>query len=539
MRAVGKVKRVLAAALAISVVVALGPVALATGPGAAGAAGHATPPADVARDSVIPQNSVTAFGTAATAAPGDVLTGLAAGIVGIAAMPDGRGYRLVAADGGVFSFGDAAFYGSTGAERLNAPMVGMASTPDGRGYWLVAADGGVFSFGDAAFHGSTGAERLNAPVVGMAASVTGRGYWLVAADGGVFSFGDAAFHGSTGGRPLNAPVVGMAAASGAGYWLVAADGGVFAFGSAQFHGSTGGQPLNAPVVGMAAAPVTGYWLVAADGGVFSFGGAPFEGSTGGAARSAAAVGIAGRPGGYWIAFGEDRRSSIVPAIAQFVAGRSDNVTVAVEDVDTGAILQYRPDVIENTASTLKVDILATLLARARSEGRFLTPAEQSLAVPMIEESLDSAANVLWEELGPAAVGALERQAGLTSTVPANDGVWGTTTTTALDRVDMVKLLVEPNAVLDDQARAYVLGLMEHITPSQDWGATGGVPPGVTVALKNGFAVIDGWQINTEGWVHGDGRNYLIGVLTNGNVSEDYGIDTVNAISAIVWQGMGK
>ena len=93
-------------------------------------------------------------------------------------------------------------------------------------------------------------------------------------------------------------------------------------------------------------------------------------------------------------------------------------------------------------------------------------------------------------------------------------------------MDLVKLVVEPNGVLDDQSQAYLVGLMEHITPSQDWGATGGVPPGVTVALKNGFAVIDGWQINTEGWVHGDDRNYLIGVLTNGNVSEDYGIDTV-------------
>jgi len=191
--------------------------------------------------------------------------------------------------------------------------------------------------------------------------------------------------------------------------------------------------------------------------------------------------------------------------------------VAVEDLDTGEILQYRPGTVENTASTLKVDILATLLARAQSQGRFLTPAEQSLAVPMIEESLDSAADTLWEELGPAAVGALERQAGLTATTPATDGVWGTTTTTALDRVDMVKLLVQPNSVLSDQSRAYVIDLMEHVTPTQDWGATGGVPPGVTVALKNGFAVIDGWQINTEGWVDGDGRNYLIGVLTNGNV----------------------
>ncbi|HEX2698865.1 MAG TPA: hypothetical protein VHM89_01510 [Acidimicrobiales bacterium] len=67
---------------------------------------------------------------------------------------DGLGYWLVAADGGVFSFGDAPFLGSTGAMALNRPVVGMAGTPSGRGYWLVAADGGVFSFGDAPFLGS-------------------------------------------------------------------------------------------------------------------------------------------------------------------------------------------------------------------------------------------------------------------------------------------------------------------------------------------------------------------------------------------------
>jgi hypothetical protein len=157
---------------------------------------------------------------------------------------------------------------------------------------------------------------------------------------------------------------------------------------------------------------------------------------------------------------------------------------------------------------------------------------------MIEESLDSAADTLWTRLGPAAVGAFERAAGMTATVPATDGVWGATTTSALDRLAMVHTIVEPNSLLTDGSRAYVLNLMEHITPAQDWGATSGVPPGVTVALKNGFAVINGWQINTTGWVDGAGRDYLIAVLTNGNASEQYGIDTVDGVSAIVWRAMG-
>ena len=203
------------------------------------------------------------------------------------------GYWVVAADGGIFAFGAARFWGSMGAARLNQPVLGMAATPSGGGYWLVAADGGIFSFGDAAFRGSTGNIRLNQPVVAMAASATGNGYWLVARDGGIFAFGDAVFRGSTGNIRLNQPVVGMARTpSGNGYWLVAADGGIFAFGDAQFFGSTGAIRLNQPIVAMARTPTgNGYWLLAADGGVFAFGDARFLGSLPGIGAPGPARGI--------------------------------------------------------------------------------------------------------------------------------------------------------------------------------------------------------------------------------------------------------
>ncbi len=224
-------------------------------------------------------------------------------VVGMTATPDGRGYWEVAADGGIFTFGDAGFYGSMGGQRLNSPVVGMTATPDGRGYWEVAADGGIFTFGDAGFYGSMGGQRLNSPVVGMTATPDGRGYWEVAADGGIFTFGDAGFYGSMGGQRLNSPVVGMAATpDGRGYWEVAADGGIFTFGDAGFYGSMGGQRLNSPVVGMTATPDgRGYWEVAADGGIFTFGDAGFYGSMGGQRLNSPVVGMTATPDGrgYW------------------------------------------------------------------------------------------------------------------------------------------------------------------------------------------------------------------------------------------------
>jgi N-acetylmuramoyl-L-alanine amidase len=122
-------------------------------------------------------NSVVPFGSASLGV--NALDNLAAPIVGLAATPDGQGYWLVASDGGIFTFGDAGFFGSTGALTLNRPIVGLAATPDGLGYWLVASDGGIFTFGDAGFFGAEGGAQLAAPAVGMAATPTGNGYWLV------------------------------------------------------------------------------------------------------------------------------------------------------------------------------------------------------------------------------------------------------------------------------------------------------------------------------------------------------------------------
>ncbi len=249
--------------------------------------------------------------------------------VGIASTPDGEGYWLAQAGGGVYSFGDVGFYGSLPGigVRPAQPVVGIASTPDGKGYWLVGADGGVFAFGDAGFYGSLPGLHIspNAPVAGIASTPDGKGYWLVGADGGVFAFGDATYQGrqtpafapyesiaplagghyavasanpgaiwdepsntkvstlaTQGDFPLAASISGAAVTpTGKGAWQVGLDGGVFAFGTAPFEGSLPGIGVipNTPIVGIASTPDgQGYWLVGADGGVFAFGDAGFYGS---------------------------------------------------------------------------------------------------------------------------------------------------------------------------------------------------------------------------------------------------------------------
>ena len=197
-------------------------------------------------------------------------------IVGMALTPDGNGNWLVAADGGVFSYGDATFYGSTGGITLNQPIVGIASTADGKGYWLVAADGGVFSYGDATFYGSMGGITLNQPIVGIASTADGKGYWLAAADGGVFSFGDATFYGSLGSRPV--PIY---------QWMNCVNTcsgpnviyGYYPYGTPAVH-PTNNLKADTIVSIAATKDGKGYWFMDKAGNVYSFGDAVYYGGAG-------------------------------------------------------------------------------------------------------------------------------------------------------------------------------------------------------------------------------------------------------------------
>ena len=124
----------------------------------------------------------------------------------------------MASDGGIFSYGDAQFQGSTGSLRLNKPIVGMITGPGGNGYFLVASDGGIFSFGTAPFFGSLGGQSLKHPIVAAAATPTANGYWFTDTAGLVSNFGSADYYGSA---PPNLfrPIVGMAEAPGSGAFV--------------------------------------------------------------------------------------------------------------------------------------------------------------------------------------------------------------------------------------------------------------------------------------------------------------------------------
>lgn len=229
------------------------------------------------------------------------------------------------------------------------------------------------------------------------------------------------------------------------------------------------------------------------------------------------------------------------AFRQYLAGRQTEVSVAVYNANTGVTYTYNAGLSFDTASIVKASIMATLLWQSQHSGQPLTAQEQQLMVPMIEDSSNSAATTLWDLAGRSAgIRAFTQAAGMTSTVPATGGYWGLTQTTAVDQVQLLRLLSFPNHVLTPTSQTYAQNLMTHVINWEAWGATGGVPSNATVALKNGWLPIGtaGWEINSIGHVTGDGRNYVIAMLSRNNPTEAYGIQTLDTISQIVWQRFG-
>ncbi len=236
------------------------------------------------------------------------------------------------------------------------------------------------------------------------------------------------------------------------------------------------------------------------------------------------------------------------AVDGYLAGRSGTVLAAVYDVRTGQSWRLGDGPAQDEASVVKLDILETLLSA--SDGTGLSSDDQRLAEQMIEDSDNDAATSLWYAAGgTAGVAAYNDKVGLTRTTPSECVVcadfpwpgWGLSTTVPYDQITLLKQLIEPGPTLTSGERQYALSLLENVTPDQAWGVSGGVPAGVTVALKNGWLPLNDdntdWQVNSEGWVSGDGRDYLICVLTTGNPTEQYGIDTIGELSTMIWTAL--
>ncbi|WP_308409563.1 serine hydrolase [Streptomyces sp. A3M-1-3] len=213
-------------------------------------------------------------------------------------------------------------------------------------------------------------------------------------------------------------------------------------------------------------------------------------------------------------------------LAQVAPVGDAQISVAVMDLESGDRAVFESDQYD-TASIVKVDILATLLLQAQDAGRALTAQERTHAASMIQNSDNAATTVLWDTIGGAAgLDAANERLGLTATSAGRDGNWGLTLTTAEDQLILLNAIFGTESVLTRTDRQYIENLMENVASGQDWGVSAA---DTSAALKNGWlprTATGLWDINSIGRVHVDGRDCVIAVLSDGNRTQAEGIALV-------------
>ncbi len=230
----------------------------------------------------------------------------------------------------------------------------------------------------------------------------------------------------------------------------------------------------------------------------------------------------------------------------FVA-RGRPVTAAVHDTATGCWYHLDEGLVLTTASAIKPTVLAANLARARAQGRSLSPTEANWASRMISLSHNgSATTPLYGQVGVDGMAAYTAAVGAGHTRHTTD--YGSTASTARDLALVSESMLHLGSrlgPLDDASRAVAWGYMTSVHPSQQFGITAGVPEGYDVALKNGFfpcrvACVEParlwgvyrWRVGSTGFVRriGQADGLAIAVLTDGNQTQSEGVALVEFIA---------
>ncbi|WP_424851439.1 serine hydrolase [Streptomyces sp. SAI-129] len=233
----------------------------------------------------------------------------------------------------------------------------------------------------------------------------------------------------------------------------------------------------------------------------------------------------------------DGDARLAAAMASVTVPDGAEVSVAVLDPDSGETAGHGTGAFE-TASIVKVDILAALLLRAQDARRSLTVAEKAYAAAMIEKSDNDAASALWRAIGAGnGLDAANERFGLTGTEGGDGPLWGLTRTTAADQVTLLRqVFVADGSLLSGASRAYVRGLMERIADGQRWGVSAAAgaaegAAGAAWALKNGWlrrSTTGRWIVNSVGRVESGGRGCLVAVVSRGSGTRAEGISLTEA-----------
>ncbi|SDS26016.1 serine hydrolase [Actinoplanes derwentensis] len=219
-----------------------------------------------------------------------------------------------------------------------------------------------------------------------------------------------------------------------------------------------------------------------------------------------------------------------------IAETAPDFSVAILDKANLKDFAYRGSDRFETASAVKLSVLACVLLHAQDQNRALTEQERTRADRMIRASDNDATTALFGSIGSAAgLTACDQRLGMTETTV--DSEWGRTTTTADDQIRLLGNLVSDTSELTVARRQYAFDLMANVNADQVWGVPSAARDGEDAPVKNGWdsRSDDGgrWIVNTLGRLVSDDRstNVSVVVLSHGNTSKQAGIALVEKVVA--------
>ena len=225
-------------------------------------------------------------------------------------------------------------------------------------------------------------------------------------------------------------------------------------------------------------------------------------------------------------------ATLSAAASRFLEARAPAWGAAVASATEGVLYSQNGDALLELASVVKVLVALAVLDAAQDEQRYVDRFELSLLWPMITLSDNDSTTELWDQIGGGrGLSGYLASIGATGIRPYDGPFWGTSMASA-NALATVLARAAFGDLLNREHRALFLNLLQKVTPDQRWGVSAGAEGdglGGIVGIKDGWYPAEaGWRVNSTGFVVSTNaqRLYTLAVLTNGQPSWDYGIETI-------------
>ena len=217
----------------------------------------------------------------------------------------------------------------------------------------------------------------------------------------------------------------------------------------------------------------------------------------------------------------------VDRAAAYLSGRAGRTAFAVIDSE-GRLSGVHVHWTFVSASVVKAMLLVAYLRLLDARGQhYVDATSNSFLYPMINVSDNSAATQTWSIVGDSGLYAVARAAGMTDFSIV--GIWANAQISAADQA---RFFFEMDSLIPHELVGYARNLLSTIAGYESWGIPAVARPlGYQAFFKGGWRTTGlGQLVHQVARLEGHGRTCAIAVMTDGDPSMSYGIDTIEGVT---------